>query len=382
MSGHAGWVKVLVVGTGGELEGSGITTVADQMVSTLQAMGHQPVRLVAGARRRRRPNRLNIENLMAALCEAVAIARAARATEVVWLHTFGVPTLPAVRTLVQVLAVRAVRRPVIVELHAFALADHLEAAGRVQRFVLRRIGHLSRHTVVLHEGDAAALRRLVVPEEVAVLPNWVEVPPERTPLPPGPPYTAVFVGGLVARKGVPQLLEAMRLLEDVPIRLRLVGGAGDEGEAAAGAMRSSAADLVDADRVHFVGALDAAEVRAELVAAHLFLLPSQAEGMPMAMLEAMAEGRCVIAAGSESVAAIISSSDCGTFLSSPDATSLAREIRHAVQDPEWLQTAGENGHRIAAAEYSGDRAAGRIASILGPSAVGSVAAPAEWNDYD
>ncbi|MBW3630941.1 MAG: glycosyltransferase, partial [Gemmatimonadetes bacterium] len=56
----------------------------------------------------------------------------------------------------------------------------------------------------------------------------------------------------------------------------------------------AAGDLVATGRVGFAGELDASGVRAELRAAHLFVLPSEAEGMPIAMLEAMAEGRPVL----------------------------------------------------------------------------------------
>lgn len=354
-------MKVLVVGTGGALGGSGITTVADQMTLMLAEMGHEPTRLVAGDRRRARPNRLNLVNVLAVLAEAVAVAQAARATRpgVVWLHTFGVPTLPAIRTLAQVFAVRTVRRRIVVQMHAFDLAGQVERGGLVLRTVLRVVGRLSQRLIALQEVDADALRPYA---EVSIIPNWVDVSAEPTPLPPGPPFTVVFVGGLVERKGVPQLLEAMRLLENVPLQLRIAGGAGDDGPEAAAAMRRSAHDLTESDRVVFLGELEAGAVRQELARAHLFVLPSRAEGMPMAMLEALAAGRAVLVADAGKMVEVVREHECGSVLASREPADIAAALRACIRDWARLAAQGANGRQ--AAEKLQSDAAEQIARVV------------------
>ena len=354
------------MGTGGALGGSGITTMADQMTKTLAEMGHQPVRLVSGDRRRERPNRLNLENVLAVLSEAASVGRAARSQRVglVWLHTFGVPTLPAIRTLVQVLAVRGVGRPIIVQLHAYALAGQLASGSRLLRTVIWLLGRLSRSVVVLQEADAEELRRRVDPDKVAILANWVDVPDEPTPLPPVPPVVAVFVGGLVERKGVPQLLDAMRLLEDVPMVLHLVGSAGEDGDAAAAALRASVADLEADGRVVFMGQLERPAVRAELAAAHLLVLPSRAEGMPMAVLEALAEGRPVLVSNVGEMAALVREHRCGVVIASQDARAIAESLSAAVSDLPRLAEQGRRGHQTCVNHFSPAAAAHQLGHLL------------------
>lgn len=340
--------------------------MADQMVRTLERMGHEPTRLVAGSSRRKRPNRLNPENITAVLGDAVSIARAARATQtdVVWLHTMGVPTLPAIRALVEVLAVRAAGHPIIVEFHAFGVAEQVARAGVMQRGVLRLIGRLSRRLVALHPGDADSLRSRIPGGDIEVLPNWVEVADEPAPLPPSPPFTAVFVGGLVERKGVPQLIEAMRLLRDLPIRLRVVGGSGDDGEVAAVAIRDAADDLAEEGRVVFLGAIDPSRVRAELRGAHFFVLPSRAEGTPMAMLEALAEGRPLLVGEAGDMAEIVRATGCGHVLASQAPAVIADAIRHVVANPDRLIAQGLRGHEAALDRFSGPAVSERLARIL------------------
>lgn len=358
-------MKVLVVGTGGALAGSGITTAADQMVRTLERMGHEPERLVAGSRLRRRPNRLSMENVRAVLSEAAALGRAARASdsEIVWLHTFGVPTLPAIRTLVQVIASRFVRRPIIVHFHAFGLEDLVARAGIVQRCTLRLVGRLSARLVAVH-ADAAAALEPYAPDRVVVLHNWVDVPADPAPLPPAPPFTAVFVGALTERKGVPQLIEAMRLLDDVPISLRLVGGVGDEGPAVAAAIQQAAADLVASGKVTFAGQLDAGGVRAELAGSHVFVLPSRAEGTPLAMVEALGEGRPVVVTNIGNMAAIVRDAGAGFVLPSRDPPDIADTLRAVIAEADGLASAGERAHRAATDRFSDRASRACIAEVL------------------
>lgn len=364
-------VKVLVVGTGGSLSGSGITTAADQMVRTLREMDYDAERLVAGDRSRARPNRLNPENLLAVLGEAVAAARRTRAirADVVWLHTFGVPTLPALRTAAQVLAVRMARSRVIVEFHAFGLERFVSDAGWLQRVTLRAIGRWTAAIVVLHEAAASALRSVVGDANVVVLPNWVDVPTEPAPMPPAPPWRAVFVGALTRRKGAPQLVEAMQLLDDVPLVLRLVGGPGDEGPEIAEEVRRSATRLVSEGRIELAGPEDAASVRRSLAESHLFVLPSSAEGMPIAMLEAMAEGRPVLVTDVGNMATVVSEAGCGWVLSSSEPQVIAAGLRDAVAQPAELEARGRAGHAVARQRFSDASQRARLEQLLDPASV-------------
>lgn len=357
-------MKVLVVGTGGGLQASGITTAADETASTLRAMGHEVERLTAGTRRRRRPNRLNVENLVAVAGEAILVARRARSggCELVWLHTFGVPTLPALRTLVQVAAARLVRRRIVVRFHAFALEEHVASGGRFLRWSLRLIGRWSQSLVAEHEMAAAALRD-VTRADVQVLHNWVDVPTEPAPLPPTPPWRVVFVGSLGERKGARQLVGALRLLDDLDLVVRLVGGGGEEGAEAVASLQAEAADLVDSGRLVFVGELDRDGVREELRAAHLFVLPSRAEGMPLAMLEALAEGRPVLVADAGNMAAIVRSARCGSVMRSIEPMAIAAAVREALTNRVELLGQAGRSYAVAVRRYSrhaGERGIARV----------------------
>lgn len=357
-------MKVLVVGTGGSIV-SGISTAADEMVRTLPGLGHDVERMNAGEKRRGHANTLNIENVRAVLADATAVARRARRgrAELVWIHTFGVPTLPALRALVMVAAVRMSGRPAVVHFHAFGLERSLAEGGRTLRLVIRALGALGGAVVVVHESAAEAMRG-IISSPVYVLQNWVDVPDALSPPPPQPPLRLVFVGGLVRRKGVPQLIEAMRDLEGEPVELRLVGGAGEDGPAALKRIQAEAGDLVAAGRLSFAGEQDAEGVQAELQAAHLFVLPSEAEGMPISMLESMAAGRAVLVTDAGDMRSVVEETGCGWLLPDRLPATIAASVRQIAGDPAALAEASAAAWRTATTRYSAGSQRPQIEAIL------------------
>ena len=100
---------------------------------------------------------------------------------------------------------------------------------------------------------------------------------------------AVFVGTLESLyKGPDTLIEAIELCKRGGVKLELVViGSGKYLEI----LQRKCERMGIQDQVRFTGSLTAGEaVRKELDAADLFVLPSRAEGLPRAMLEAMARG--------------------------------------------------------------------------------------------
>jgi len=84
-------------------------------------------------------------------------------------------------------------------------------------------------------------------------------------------------------------------------------------------------------RVEFRGQLTAGEaVRAELDRADLFLLPSRTEGLPRAMIEAMARGLPCIGSTAGGIPELLAPED---LVPPGDARALAHRIAEVVKDP-------------------------------------------------
>jgi glycosyltransferase involved in cell wall biosynthesis len=123
------------------------------------------------------------------------------------------------------------------------------------------------------------------PERIHVKPNFVADPGPRT-VPNSASPTVLYVGRLVAEKGLGVLLEAWRRAAVGSLELVIVGD---------GSMRPALQRLA-VPGVRFAGRLPAEEVRRHMLAARALVLPSLSyEGQPMAALEAVAAGLPVLA---------------------------------------------------------------------------------------
>lgn len=141
-------------------------------------------------------------------------------------------------------------------------------------------------------------------DKLVVIPNGIDVeryqraePLDLTLLGLGAGRRAVtFVGRLDRQKGLLDFLrQSPRWLERLPYHDLLLVGTGPQESA----LREEAERAAIAARVHFIGWRD--DVPRILRASDLFVLPSQWEGMPNALLEAMAAGLPVVATDVEGV---------------------------------------------------------------------------------
>ncbi|HUS81009.1 MAG TPA: glycosyltransferase [Armatimonadota bacterium] len=100
-------------------------------------------------------------------------------------------------------------------------------------------------------------------------------------------------------------------------------------------MRRRAADRGVADRVHFLGNVQAGQgVIARLDAADVFVFPSRTEGLPKAVGEAMARGLPCIASSVGGIPELLAGED---LVPPNDAMALADKIAEVVASPERME---------------------------------------------
>ena len=166
------------------------------------------------------------------------------------------------------------------------------------------------------------------------------------------------VGNLESRKGHAILLRALaRLMRgglQRPWRLLIAGGrGGPEAEGLQAFIREQ--DM--ASRVHVL--THRADVPDLQAAAHVFVMPSLWEGLPLALLEAMVAGRAIIASGISGIPEAVTTEVEGLLVPPADEGALSQALARVLTDDALCASLGraaaERGRREFSVEAMADR---------------------------
>ncbi|MGB0383350.1 MAG: glycosyltransferase family 4 protein [Ardenticatenaceae bacterium] len=155
--------------------------------------------------------------------------------------------------------------------------------------------------------------------------------------------TTVFVGRLTTQKGVDLLLEAWAQLAE-PRELILVGDGAERP-----ALEALASEL-KLDHVTFTGSTN--DVRSYLQQADLFVLPSRAEGIPNAMLEAMACGLPVVASRVGGIPDVVEDGESGLLVPPDDVPALVGALDRLLADSDLRRQMGQKARERVVSDYS------------------------------
>lgn len=235
---------------------------------------------------------------------------------------------------------RFFRLPIILHMHGADFMSFFYDAPRPFQVLIRLT--LERADALVALGDAWADQLSVI----APLAKIVVVPNAVNPVAPvdqhvAGPINVVFLGEIGHRKGTFTLLDAWaKMIADVegPSRARLTIIGDGEVERA----RQKVADLRVVASVEVHGWMAHTEVKEVLAQSQILVLPSRDEGQPMAILEAMARGLCVVASTVGGIPEILSDG-CGVLVSPDDVDELANGMAHVITDHHARASYGSKG---------------------------------------
>jgi poly(glycerol-phosphate) alpha-glucosyltransferase len=267
-------------------------------------------------------------------------------------HEYDVVHLNDIYSVVSVAAARAAERagvPYVVQPHGSTVPSAERGKPLIKRAFLAAWGKRTlAEASALLAGTAAEradmVREGAREERIADIPPALDLPhvEGRAPLPETP--TAVFLGRFDPIKRVDLLLEAAAA---AGVAVRLVGAGAEEPR-----LRTKAAAL--GVQVEWAGFLDGeAKVRA-LQAAHVKVLLSRSEGLPVAALEAMACGTPVVLSEACNLPEI---HDVGGRVTTPEGAADA--IRRVLADRERLSA----GAAAFAEDYRAERVLPRLLAL-------------------
>jgi glycosyltransferase involved in cell wall biosynthesis len=284
------------------------------------------------------------------------------AGRVAGVHVNMAERLDFVRESIVLAACRVLRIPTVLHLHAAQLHHSYRKLPFPLKAVVRWIFSLPQACVVLGRTSADFVtRELRVPESrVEIVINGVPEPTaQRRPFTLHGVPRVLFVGNLSERKGVSDLLQALAqpALASVPLHLTLVGG-GDVAGYAAKAER-----LGVAHKVHFHGWADQHELAKLLAESDALVLPSYDEGLPLAILEALAHGVAVVCTPVGEIPHVLAHRDSACFVEPGDPASIARGLAQVLTEHELRERLEGKGRALYDEQFSLSRFAASIARI-------------------
>lgn len=256
---------------------------------------------------------------------------------------------------------RVARVPVLIHLHSSEYRSFVASLPAPLLALVRWTFRSAATVAVLGEGWATFARdTLRVPARaVEVVPNAVPGPAS---LPAGRepgPVRLLFLGRVGRRKGADDLLHAL-----AGPRLRgLDWEATFAGDGEVDAHRALAEQIGIGSRVRFTGWVEQPEVRRELARADVMVLPSHAEGLPLSVLEGLANGLAVIATPVGAVPEVIREGETGLLVPPGQPSELAAAIERVLLDEALRRRLGERGRALWEREHDVRAYVGRMSEI-------------------
>lgn len=274
--------------------------------------------------------------------------------------------------------------PVVYECRAFwedAAVDHgtsrengfrYRATRALETYVFRR----ARAITTICEGlRRDIIARGIPAEKVEVIPNAVDIqrfqiaaaadPELRTDLGLNGKVVLGFIGSFYAYEGLPLLLEAMPAIsrQHPDIVLLLVGGGPQED-----ALKEAAKRLQLAEKVLFVGRVPHDKVQKYYDQVDILIYPRYSMRLtelvtPLKPLEAMAQGRLVVASDVGGHRELIEDRKTGWLFKAGDAGDLARTVLELLARPELWPGIRETGRRFVEEERNWQASVRRYAAV-------------------
>ena len=181
----------------------------------------------------------------------------------------------------------------------------------------------------------------------------------------------LFLGRLVPEKGLRYLIEAYKRLE-TDKKLVIAGGSSDTAEFESELKNTASGD----PRIIFTGFVQGRVLEELYSNAYLYVLPSDLEGMPLSLLEAMSYGNCCLTSDIPECADVID--DYGFTFKKADVDDLAEKLQFLCDNPQKIEQCRANSSIYICNKYNWDDVVCQTLKLYG--AADSNALKEEEND--
>lgn len=168
----------------------------------------------------------------------------------------------------------------------------------------------------------------------------------------------LFLGRLVPEKGVHYLIEAFRQIRTEK-KLVVAGGGSDAREYEQKLRDLAARD----DRIIFTGFVQGKLLEELYSNAYVYVLPSDLEGMPLSLLEAMSYGNCCLVSDIPECTEVVQ--DKAVVFARGDVAALAQQLQRLCDEPDRVSACKSQSADFICNQYSWQDVTARTLALYG-----------------
>lgn len=157
----------------------------------------------------------------------------------------------------------------------------------------------------------------------------------------------LFLARIVPEKGLHYLIEAFKDIE-TDKKLCIVGGTSHSDEYVEQVVKMAEDD----DRIMFLGFQQGEALQELFSNAYLYVLPSDVEGMPISLLEAMSYGNCCVVSDIVENASVVE--DKGVTFEKGNVKSLEKELKNLLEDERIVHMLKKESREFITKKYNWD----------------------------
>lgn len=243
--------------------------------------------------------------------------------------------------------------PVVNHIHGADFVTFYEKASERKKRLIRKVYLKCSRLIALSEEWKKRLAGIVPEDRIEVIENYCIIPALKEHTESAECVGLLFLGEIGERKGC---FDIPKILAGVAEKNSgfLFTMAGDGRQEDVDLVKNRLREYGIPDKVIFPGWVRGTEKDALLRDSDIFLFPSYHEGMPVAVLEAMAYGKAVVSTNVGGIPKLIEHGENGYLCEPGDTAKLTEYLLHLMENPEKREKFGMQAREKVKNSYSMD----------------------------
>lgn len=245
-------------------------------------------------------------------------------------------------------------KKIILHLHGSEFEVFYNSSNKMVKGLIKNLFKSSDCIVVLGEKWNKVIAEISPKANIKIFNNSVKIPEVNAKW-NSEKFNILFLGVLIKRKGIYELIEAIKILKEDGIIYKynlnfIIGGTGKEEVH----IKNLILKYGLSECVQMLGWVNGQMKEELLMKSQLFILPSYNEGLPMAILEAMSYGIPTISTNVGSISELVIDNETGKLIEEITPVDIVNAIKEEINDLEGWKYKSKKCKSIIQDKFSED----------------------------